>query len=102
MLPPYYVKGPSGREAQLTRPSKYNPIHVPFIRVLKREEREGLSPPVEKSGKEFLVIQRYLSGPRRTRPAQGLSPGSEAQNGAGFPNPTKPHKIPLLTTLPHG
>ena len=66
--------------------------------LLEREEREGLLLLVEKSGDESPSKQRVLRDPRQPRPAQALSPGSEASNGAGFPNPTKPHKIPQFTT----
>lgn len=46
--------------------------------ALEREEREGLSLLVEKSGEESLSKQGVLGDPRRPRPAQGLSPGFEA------------------------
>jgi hypothetical protein len=66
--------------------------------LLEREEREGLSPLVEKSGEESPSKQGVLRDLRQPRSAQALSPGSEASNGAGFPKPTKPHKFPQFTT----
>ena len=46
--------------------------------LLEREEREGLLLLVEKSGEESPSKQGVLRDLRQPRPAQALSPGSEA------------------------